>query len=406
MLPPSQGCAFPLQPASTPSGLLGWIPSLPDPNWTNCYFRPILFLPKPGIILPLISRPCSAGFPAQAFWLAAFKQLPRFSDSPSPALKMAVDTSSSKAPGPGSALPRHPGAPGLGVGMAPCSGAAADIPTPQPEQCKLPARTLQAAALPAPRSHRLPRGSVLVQPLLGCWGWSPSSRCHEARACCPEHDLSGDTADLSDKYGLSGTQGFSDCAGLGKLLDSQHWSSQDMWRGPTGIQQLCHPLGFPWSLKTDLVMGVQLTLGMGGQPIPPTATTLVTGVGSSTEPLPTDNPCSPKPPRPLLPPALHLLSHRAPSRQAQLQGQSAWSICSGTVSGPPARPQHGRTACCHPAGTAAMEIGEWERSWCCRGQGEGKCRGKGTAGGQCANPSPARCPQKSPASPDLERSRK
>lgn len=111
MLPPCQGCTFPLQPASTPSGLLGWIPSLPDPNCTNCYFRPILFLPKPGIILPLISRPCSAGFPAQAFWLAAFKQLPRFSDSPSPALEMAVDTSSSKAPGPKSGLPRHPPVP-------------------------------------------------------------------------------------------------------------------------------------------------------------------------------------------------------------------------------------------------------------------------------------------------------
>lgn len=199
MLPPSQGCAFPLQPASTPSGLLGWIPSLPDPNWTNCYFRPILFLPKPRIILPLISRPCSAGFPAQAFWLAAFKQLPRLSDSPSPALEMAVDTSPSKAPGPGSGLPRHPSVLGLGVSMAPCSGAAADIPTPQPEQCKVPARTLQAAALPAPHSHHLPRGSALVQPLLGCWGWSPSSPCHAARTCCPEHDPSRDTADLSDK---------------------------------------------------------------------------------------------------------------------------------------------------------------------------------------------------------------
>lgn len=159
MLPLCQGCVFPLQPASTPSGLLGWIPSQPDPNWTNCYFRPILFLPKPRIILPLISRPCSAGFPAQAFWLAAFKQLPRFSDSPSPALEMAVDTSSSKAPGAGSGLPRHPSATGLGISMAPCSGAAADIPTPQPEQCKVPARTLQAAALPAPCSHHLPRGS-------------------------------------------------------------------------------------------------------------------------------------------------------------------------------------------------------------------------------------------------------
>lgn len=139
---------------------------------------------------------------------------------------------------------------------------------------------------------------------------------------------------------------------------------------------------------------------------PHTATTLVTGVGSSAEPLPTDNPCSPKSPRPPTPPALHLLSHRAASRQAQLQGQSAWSICSGTVSSPPARPQHGCTACCHAAGTAAMEIREWERSWCCRGQGEGKCPVKGTAGGQCDNPSPARCPQKSPTGPDLERSRK
>lgn len=177
MLPPSQGCAFPLQPASTPSGLLGWIPSLPDPNWTNCYFRPILFLPKPGIILPLISRPCSAGFPAQAFWLAAFKQLPRFSDSPSPALEMAVDTSSSKAPGPGSGLPRHPSAPGPGVSMAPCSVAAADIPTPQPEECKVPARTLQAGALPAPHSpspHRVCIGPALLG-LLGLEPFQPLS---------------------------------------------------------------------------------------------------------------------------------------------------------------------------------------------------------------------------------------
>lgn len=71
------------------------------------------------------------------------------------------------------------------------------------------------------------------------------------------------------------------------------------------MQQLCHPMGFPWSLQTDFTMGVKLTLGMGGQPTPPSSTTLVTGVGSSAEPLPTDNPCCPKPPRLLLPPALH-----------------------------------------------------------------------------------------------------
>lgn len=44
-----------------------------------------------------------------------------------------------------------------------------------------------------------------------------------------------------------------------------------MWRGTTGMQQLCSVflMGFPWLLQTDLMMGVQLTLGMGGQPTPP-----------------------------------------------------------------------------------------------------------------------------------------
>lgn len=167
MLPPSQGCAFPLQPASTPSGLLGWIPSLPDPNWTNCYFRPILFLPKPRIILPLISRPCSAGFPAQAFWLAAFKQLPRFSDSPSPALEMAVDTSSSKAPGPGDLPSPHiPVSPGWVLAWHPAAGLRLTSQHPnqssascQPGHCRQ-----QPCLLPAPTVS--PEGLCWSSP---CW---------------------------------------------------------------------------------------------------------------------------------------------------------------------------------------------------------------------------------------------
>lgn len=141
------------------------------------------------------------------------------------------------------------------------------------------------------------------------------------------------------------------------------------------------------------MMGVQLTLGMGEQPRPSPQPPFSQVGGALLSTFLQTIPAAPRSPGSCFLQPFTRLSHRAPSRQAQLQGQSAWSICSGTVSSPPARPQHGRTPCCHAAGTAAMEIGEWERSWCRRGQEEGKCPGKGTARGQCDNPRPARCPQ-------------
>lgn len=172
-----------------------------------------------------------------------------------------------------------------------------------------------------------------------------------------------------------------------------------MWRGPAGNATALPPNGFPMVPADRLHDGSSADPWHGGNnhPPPPTQPPLSQMWGALLSPFLQTIPAAPRSPGSCFLQPFTRLSHRAPSRQAQLQGQSAWSICSGTVSSPPARPQHGRTACCHAAGTAVMEIGEWERSQCCRGQEEGKCPGKGTA-------RLSKVPPKSPASPDLERS--
>lgn len=162
----------------------------------------------------------------------------------------------------------------------------------------------------------------------------------------------------------------------------------------TGMQQLCHPLGCPWSLRQSHARhSVRL---LAGEAIDPPAAAVL-GMCAGALPCPSLHmlPCSSKPPRASATSSLTGCHHTWPQLGDSLPDPSLVAPCPALL----LDPSKAETPAAVPLALLRWKCSEWDGSWYCRGQGEGDIPGKGKTRGQLGSLQPSKVPPEDSCQP-------